>query len=134
MNLLASSVRKSGAVAFAAMHAVTLVACASVGASETAAVLVTPTATARAELKQVVSEALGSQVTLAEDALTHDSQLLIEPTPARDSSGQRLSGRDFGRAEKFQLLTNGKQCVLVHERTGQRYGLSEVRCVATNAK
>jgi hypothetical protein len=98
---------------------------------ESAAVIIEPTDASRAALHEALSAALGrSDVTLADDALTRDSILLIEPTPARDAAGQRITGRDFGRPEEFRLVTREGRCMLIHERTGRQYELSHTRCAA----
>ena len=87
---------------------------------DVAAVIDQPTKESRAELAQAVSSALnGAPVTLANDALTRDSRLIIE---------RPLSGRDFGKPENFRLLKAGKQCTLVHERTGRRTRLTSTTC------
>ena len=105
-----------------------LSACASGFAEpDVPAVIGKPTA----ELAQAVSRALnGAPVTLADDALTRESVLVIEKAPARDANGVRLSGRDLGTPERFRLVKNGKQCVLVHERTGTRTTLAATTCLS----
>ena len=105
--------------------------CASVAQPDAPAVIVGPTAETRAELHGAVTTALNrSDVTLAEDALTRDSMLVIERTPARDAAGTRLSGRDLDKPEQFQLLLSDGRCVLLHARTAQRYELPRTRCAA----
>ena len=98
-----------------------LLACASSFAQpEVAAVIDKPTQQSRAELARAVSSALnGAPVTLADDALTRGSLLIIE---------RPLSGRDLGKPENFRLLKAGKQCTLVHERTGRRTRLTSTTC------
>ena len=106
-----------------------LSACATMAQEETPAVLVETNATARAEIVRVVGEALGnSDMLIASDALTRESALFIERKPARDATGQRLSGRDYGRPERFDLVKQGDTCVLVHASTQKRYPLKGVRC------
>ena len=93
------------------------------------AIIDKPTKESRAELARVVSSALnGTPVTLADDALTRNSLLIIEKAQARDASGVRLSGRDFGRPEHFRLVKMGEHCALVHERTGKRTTLASTTC------
>ena len=93
------------------------------------ALIVSPTAQGRAELQQVVSSALnGAAVTVADDALTRDSTLIIERNQPRDAQGVPLSGRELGRPEKFQLVKNGKDCVLIHEASGKRWTLKHTTC------
>jgi len=93
------------------------------------AIIDKPTTESRAELARVVSRALnGAPVTLADDALTRDSLLIIEKVHPRDASGVPLSGRDFGRPEHFRLVKTGEHCALVHERTGKRTTLASTTC------
>ncbi len=107
----------------------TLSACASMAQEETPAVLVDSNAETRAEIVRAVGEALGnSDVLIANDALTRESALFIERKPARDATGQRLSGRDYGRPERFDLVKQGNACVLVHSSTQKRYELKGLRC------
>jgi hypothetical protein len=96
---------------------------------DTPAVIVGPSENVRAELVRVVGEALGfSDVLIAEDALTRESSLFIERRPARDATGQRLSGRDYDRPERFDLVKQGNKCLLVHVSTSRRFELEDVRC------
>jgi len=99
------------------------------GARAKPAVLVQPTAASRAELARVVSRAMnGAPVTLADDALTADGTLVVERAERRDASGRPLTGRDSGRPEHFRLVKDGARCVLIQERTGQRFTLESTRC------
>lgn len=94
------------------------------------AVIVNPTAESRAELQRVVSDMLfGAEVTLADDALTDSSVLIIERKRIRSMQNPPLSGRDLGQPERFQLLTTGTRCVLVHGPDQARYELTEADCV-----
>lgn len=87
------------------------------------ALISNPGAASRAELRRVVSRALNSSaVTIADDALTSDSLLIIEP--------RRLTGRELGRPEHFRLVLSGSACALVHEETKSRFDLTETECVA----
>jgi hypothetical protein len=93
------------------------------------AILDSPTAASRAELRRVVSEALhGAPVTLADDALTADGTLLVERAAHRDASGRPVTGRDPGRPERFRLVKDGERCVLVHEASGRRFELESATC------
>ena len=81
-----------------------------------------PEGAGQLELAQAVSSALhGAPVTLADDALTRDSLLIIERA--------HLSGRDLDKPEHFRLVKIGKDCALVHERTGKRTTLASTTCV-----
>jgi len=117
------------AAALLAFHL--LSTCASgLAQPEVPAIIDKPTQESRAELARAVSDALnGAPVTLADDALTADSRLIIEKAHPRDASGVRLSGRDGDRPEIFRLVKAEERCVLVHERTGKRTTLASTRCL-----
>ena len=105
-------------------------ACAPVSAQrDVPAVVTSPTPESRAELARAVGRALkGAAVTIADDALTRDSELIIERGWARSAKGVPLNGRATGRPEHFRLVKNGSSCVLVHERTGKRFTLASATC------
>jgi hypothetical protein len=103
--------------------------CASIAQPDAPAHIVEPDAASRAELRATIARALQrSDVLLADDALTRTSTLLIERTAARDSTGQRISGRDYEAPEQFELVLSAERCTLIHARTGQRYELRAARC------
>ena len=85
--------------------------------------IIDPTPESRAELQHVVSSTLGGRaVTIADDALTEDSLLIIEP--------KHLTGRDLGKPDHFRLVLSDSRCVLVHEESNARIGLMETSCAA----
>lgn len=93
------------------------------------ALITTPTAESRAELARAVSRALnGAPITLADDALTRESTLIVERARARDLDGRPLTGRETGRPQRFRLVKSGSRCVLVHEGSGRRWTLASVTC------
>ena len=100
-------------------------------ASDVPAVIVGSDAQSRADLQSAVSKALHrTSVTLADDALTHDSSLTIEPVRLRDPQGNIAQGRETRMPEHFRLVESGHRCVLIHERTGQRMELANTKCAA----
>jgi hypothetical protein len=107
-----------------------LAACATVPPQrDVPAVITSPTAKSRAELVRVVSRALNAApLTIADDALTRDSALIIERARARGPDGAPLTGRDTGKPEHFRLVKNGSRCVLVHEGSGKRFTLASATC------
>ena len=109
---------------------VVLAACQARPASQDVPAVVTrPSAESRAELVRVVTSALkGAPVTLADDALTRESTLIIERARPRDAAGVPLAGRELGRPEHFRLVRNGTRCVLVHEGSGRRFTLVATTC------
>ncbi len=85
--------------------------------------IVAPTPASRAELERVVSAALdGVAVQLADDALVHDSLLIIEPRAYRDAQNNRIMGRDSGVPTQFRLLKHGEQCILERHRHARTLG------------
>jgi hypothetical protein len=108
-----------------------LTAAASLWAADMhqAARITNPTPASRSELARVVSEALGGvPITLAEDALTQSSLLVIEHARPRDAQGRLLQGREMRRPEQFRLVKSGSDCVLVHVRTGRQWVLKSTAC------
>lgn len=108
---------------------VMLTACASVAGQDGPAVLTEATTETHAELVKAVSAALNvPTVTIAADALTTDSELVIERATARDAGGRRVQGRELSQPEHFQLISTGSRCVLVHTRTKAEYPLPNAKC------
>lgn len=110
--------------------AVVLAACVSTPSrSDEPAVITAPTPASRQELARVVSAALhGAPVTLADDALTKESRLIIERAGIRDANGVPIDGRVMQKPEQFQLVKSGSQCVLIHRRAGERHALTHTTC------
>ena len=123
-------------MALAVAGAIFLAACATMSRPrDLPAVLTNPSAETRAALARAVSAALGgAPVTLADDALTRDTTLIIEHARPRTADGVPLSGREKGRPERFQLVTDGSRCVLLHERTCERWTLKPATCVAREVR
>ena len=96
---------------------------------DTPAVRTSLTAASKTELEQVVSAANGGvAVTLADDALTSSSVLIIERGMRRRIDAPPELGRDYGRPQRFQLVIDGGQCFLVQEDTELRWLLADTRC------
>lgn len=99
------------------------------------AVVMQPDTGSRAALSRAVREALGgAPVLLADDALVTQSTLVVDRLPRRDETGLVVGGREFGRPERFDLLLTGSTCVLVREKTGERFALAGVSCAPLAAK
>jgi hypothetical protein len=113
--------------------AVLLVAgCTSAPAqNERPALIIHPTAAGRADLLHAVRAALNNApVTLADDALMRENVLLIERQQRLDPQGLPANGRELGLPERFLLSTDGKRCVLTHERTQRQWVLTHSHCKA----
>jgi hypothetical protein len=117
-------------IASGLVTALLLVACVRSRAVEAVpAVFDAPSTTNREALQSALRSVLGQSVLVADDALTHEAQLIIGPTPAR-IDGKLLDGRDNRPAEKFALVLEGKHCVLLRASNGQRIALKGARCRA----
>ena len=111
--------------------ALLLSACAtsSPAAQDVPALITNASTQTQEEIRSVISTALnGAPVTIAADALTRENSISIERTPVRDERGLLVNGRDPGRPEIFELARNGRQCVLVRKKTGERMVLGSVEC------
>ena len=99
--------------------------------SEVAALRIDADSRSTAELENVVSSALGGRrVSVADDALTSSSSLIIERAKLRRVDAPPELGRDLSEPERFRLVRDGNQCFLVHERTGLRWLLTDTDCAA----
>lgn len=109
-----------------------MLACSSQAAQGEAApaLLAEATPAARAELEQVISTALhGVPVTIAEDALTRESIVVIERRSVHNLQQPRLDGRKLERPETFRLMVAGDACWLVKVSDGSRWPLRDITCV-----
>lgn len=120
----------------AAMHSIFLggfVSCASSFAADAdrPALIDQPDYKSRLALQNAICKSLGvAYVVLADDALTHDSILIIEPALIRDFESSRLQGRETRLPERFLLVRGNRrgECVLIHDRTGTRMTLPDAHC------
>jgi len=95
------------------------------------ALLTNPSEDTRLEIEQSIAAALyGAKITIADDALTRNSVLTIEQGMSRSIERPAEPGRNLGRPEHFQLMVDGPQCVLVHQRTGLHWILRKAECAA----
>jgi hypothetical protein len=109
-------------------------ACGTLSAQEQPAVIAAHTEQSRAELARVVSEAFNGQpVTLADDALTRESVLMIERRTPPGPQGRAATGRTLEAPEQFRLVLRGTRCVLVHVADGREWELAETQCVPAPA-
>jgi hypothetical protein len=96
---------------------------------ERPAVISPATAASRADLERAVSLAFGgAPVRLADDALTHDSLLLLGRAQARDARGLPLNGRELEHPQHFRLFKRNSQCVLLHVETDKSSVLVHTQC------
>ena len=114
---------------------VLLAACRSpIAEKDISALIVEPTANSRAELLGVVSEALDhAEITLADDALVHASQLIITRKQHKTIQNGVLLGRSYEFPEHFNLVLNQGRCMLIRKKTGKRWQLKQTRCIVNDA-
>jgi hypothetical protein len=106
-----------------------LAGCAAAG-SDRPARIIDPTPASRAALQAALNSAFGDHdVTLAEDALTHSSRLVIDHVVRRDEAGKAIMGRELTRPVVFELVKRGDQCVLVRQSDGAHWLLADTACV-----
>ena len=92
--------------------------------------IVNADADSRAALQAAVNEALGTEVLLAEDALTDSSLLTIERWPAGTMENPVPQGRILEKPIQFRLVINDSDCVLIDQRNESRHVLENTDCVA----
>jgi hypothetical protein len=109
-------------------------ACGSLAAQERPAVIASATERSRAELVRVVSAAMNGQpVTLAQDALTRDSTLILERRTPPGPQGRAATGRTLEAPTELKLVLRGERCLLVRVADGREWPLDEARCVPADA-
>ena len=109
----------------------TLTGCQTVNtALDRPARIVNADADSRAALQAAVNEALGTEVLLAQDALTDTSLLTIERWPAGTMENPVPQGRSLERPVLFRLVINGSDCILIDQRNESRHVLEDTDCAA----
>jgi hypothetical protein len=84
----------------------------------------------RAALQRAVNDALNTDVTLADNALTESSLLIIERSPPRSMQGVPAQGRNMDAPIQFRLVINGDDCILIDQRDRSRHNLENTTCEA----
>jgi hypothetical protein len=84
----------------------------------------------RAALQRAVNDALNTHVTLADNALTETSLLIIERSPPRNMQSVPALGRNMDVPIQFRLVINREDCILVDQRDRSRYILEDTTCEA----
>ena len=99
-------------------------------AGDVPARIVGPTDASREALRETLYRALGTEVTLADDARTASSVLTIERQVPRSIDMQDAYGRNLEAPLQFRLVKNGTACILIDPRDGARYALEHTECAA----
>lgn len=120
--------RHAGTIMFSVL---TILGCQTVDMTkDQPARITTATEASQAALQSAVNTALGTDVMLADYALTDSSFLTIEYSPQRTINDPDRRGRIMEKPYQFQLVMNGADCILVDQRDGKRYRLENTRCEA----
>ena len=111
--------------------ALTALGCQSYGSYfDKPARIVNPDDASRAVLQDVVNTAFGTNVTLADNALTDSSLLTIERSPRPTMENPNPLGRNMEMPFQLRLYFNGTDCILVDQRDNSRYVLEMTTCIA----
>jgi len=89
-----------------------------------------PTDDSRAALQQTVNAVLNTNVTLADDALTDSSLLIVERVMPKSMDGSPAQGRTMEMPYQFSLIINGDDCILIDQRDESRHVLQDTSCIA----
>jgi len=79
-------------------------------------------------LQQALKTEIGSDVTLADNALTDNSLLTLENRPPQSMANPNPQGRIMEMPIQFQLVKNGNDCILIDQRDRSRQVLSNTSC------
>lgn len=108
---------------------VTLAGCQTMAdADDKAAIIVDPDDASRAALQSTIDGILNTVVTIAPDALTQSSTLVIERNPPRSLQNPNPQGRNMDTPMQFRLVKNGRDCILIDERDKSRHLLENTTC------
>jgi hypothetical protein len=69
-------------------------------------------------------------VTLADDALTDSSLLIVERVMPKSMEGSPAQGRTMEMPIQFRLVINGDDCILIDQRDESRHVLQDTSCIA----
>jgi len=90
-------------------------------ADDKAAVIVNADDASRAALQSTLDGILNTVVTIAPDAFTTSSVLVIERNPPRNLQNPNPQGRNMDTPIQFRLVKSGKDCILVDQRDESRH-------------
>lgn len=111
------------------LAALALSACQT-GTAMTPAMLETADESTLARIKAVLAEAVGrAYVQLGESDLTTGSTVTVLPPPLGPNETHSPA-----MPAVFELVTNGSDCFLVRQKTGESYALDGVSCVAVEGQ
>jgi len=98
--------------------------------TDVAARITNPTGDSRKALQSAVNDALGTNVTLAGNALTDSSVLTIERNPPGSMENLPAQGRNMDGPMQFRLVLDDGDCVLIYTADDSRWTLADTHCIA----
>lgn len=114
-----------------AVITLTALGCQTMGNNyDKAARIVNNNDASRAALQEVVNKVFGTNVTLADNALTDSSVLTIERSPRPTMENPNPLGRNMEMPIQLRLVVNGSDCVLIDQRDRSRHILANTTCEA----
>lgn len=91
--------------------------------------LVDPSPAVRAELQRIVGAAAGDpDVALGATAFVRETTLVVERRRQLAANGTRIEGRVIDRPVHFELVREGRDCVVVRVDTRERWRLAGADC------
>ncbi|WP_299787304.1 hypothetical protein [uncultured Shewanella sp.] len=94
------------------------------------ALLTTSSAQSTTELRDAIASMLKvKEVLIADDAFRQSSRLSLSRAPHTDPNGQLIMGRTFEMPDMIQLLVQGEQCFVYHEKSDQSRPLPLSKCI-----
>lgn len=121
---------KTKAILLAGLTLSLLSACSIRANDSVEALLPESSSTARAEIIEVVSTALGGKkVPIAQNVFQESSKLLLSAAPVTSPNGVIVHNKTTQQALVFQLRKQGKNCFLKRIDTEQEWPLETQQCV-----
>ena len=123
--------RKQTALSASFGAALLMTGCQTMGNdTDQSARIINPDDASRTALQSTINGILNTDVTLAENALTESSLLIIELSPPRTMQNPNPQGRIMDAPIQFRLVINGSDCVLIDQRNESRHVLQDTECAA----
>jgi len=118
-------------IAVLTIMVIALAGCRTLAATDDLPAWITnPDSGSRTALQAAVNEALNTEVTLADDALTNSSLLTIQRNQTDSLEDQPAQGRNMDMPIQFRLVISGDDCVLIDQRDQSRRILQNTSCRA----
>ncbi|WP_423185543.1 hypothetical protein ACO1PK_10275 [Alishewanella sp. d11] len=120
-------------LALSVMAMVMLIGCQASSAAEPAVLIKVDKAIKQQIERFVIDIVGGTQVSLADNVLTEQSELFIEQRMPLDAQGRPLDGRHSLPSYRFTLVKVQGHCVLQHPGSGKSVQLTNTTCRAVTS-